>query len=80
MPGYSILSDSLQIDHSPINQQMKPKNENPILDFAQRYQAFFDSTNDAIAIFSLNGDVLDAYVLALCHCTNILSLSNQYHQ
>lgn len=33
---------------------------NPALVFAQRYQAFFNSTNDAIAIFNPRGDILDA--------------------
>jgi len=34
--------------------------QNPALLFAQRYQAFFNSTNDAIAVFSIDGDILDA--------------------
>ena len=32
----------------------------PILIFAQRYKAFFDATNDAIAVFNATGDILDA--------------------
>ena len=32
----------------------------PILVFAQRYQAFFDSTTDAIAVFNREGEILDA--------------------
>ncbi|MCK5145310.1 PAS domain S-box protein [bacterium] len=35
-------------------------NQPPILIFAQRYKAFFDATNDAIAVFNPHGDILDA--------------------
>jgi len=40
----------------------------PVLRFAQRYHAFFNSTNDGIAIFNPNGDILDANprLLKLC--------------
>jgi PAS domain S-box-containing protein len=34
--------------------------QDPILMFAQRYQAFFESTTDAIAVFNTDGDLLDA--------------------
>jgi len=40
----------------------------PILIFAQRYKAFFDATNDAIAVFNGKGDILDANPL-LVHLT-----------
>ncbi len=33
---------------------------NPVLVFAERYKAFFDSTNDAIAVFAPEGEILDA--------------------
>ena len=34
--------------------------QEPILTFTQRYQAFFDSTTDAVGVFSLEGEILDA--------------------
>ncbi|MCK4829292.1 PAS domain-containing protein, partial [bacterium] len=34
--------------------------QDPILMFAQRYQAFFESTTDAIAVFNTDCDLLDA--------------------
>ena len=50
------------------NKQIAPKktavvevaSREPILTFTQRYQAFFESTTDAVAIFSLEGEILDA--------------------
>jgi len=32
----------------------------PLIVFAQRYQAFFNSTTDGIAVFGLSGEILDA--------------------
>ncbi len=45
--------------------------QDPILIFAQRYQSFFNSTNDAIAVFNPQGDIVDANprFLHLCHCS-----------
>jgi len=34
--------------------------QDPVIMFARRYQAFFDTTNDAIAVFNPKGEILDA--------------------
>ena len=34
--------------------------QDPVIMFARRYQAFFDATNDAIAVFNPKGEILDA--------------------
>ena len=47
-------------DQIYLNPEVRKNGQDPILVFAQRYQAFFDSTNDAIAVFNPSGDVVDA--------------------
>jgi PAS domain S-box-containing protein len=60
MNQHSTELDSLQIKYGLIDQDPTGEIQSPILVFAQRYQAFFNSTNDAIAIFNSRGEVLDA--------------------
>ena len=56
-------SDVVKKESSNIDTSLHGINEDyqdPILMFAQRYQAFFESTTDAIAVFNTDGDLLDA--------------------
>lgn len=43
-------------------EKMRPSSgiQDPVIMFARRYQAFFDATNDAIAVFNPKGEILDA--------------------
>ncbi|MCJ7812942.1 PAS domain S-box protein [bacterium] len=54
-----MLTKEVQLDANKVQSNLKNLRD-PFIRFAQRYQAFFDSTNDAIAVFSPAGEILDA--------------------
>lgn len=60
MRGELVSFGDEQLDRKKVYSKEATDFQNSILKFAQRYQAFFDSTSDAIAVFSPTGEILDA--------------------
>ena len=54
------LSEDTQMTMEKGRQTVSLSQSDPILVFAQRYQAFLNSTNDAIAVINPDREILDA--------------------
>ena len=60
MKPSSVYTKNRKPDQKEIIHKGGGKGADPVLIFAKRYHAFFNSTNDGIAIFNANCDILDA--------------------